>query len=64
MKFDLDLSTDYDILSYKNMKSININNYSTDLRILNQNTLTDYELNEIKNDFDFFTNDHWILCLL
>ena len=41
MNFDLDFKTDYDILRYKNMKSIKLNKFRTDFMNLVQINLTD-----------------------
>ena len=64
MKFDLNLSTEYDVISCNKTKSSKHNNFVTQNQSFSTLHFTQIQQNGFQSDFDFFTNDHWILCLV
>ena len=53
MKFDLDLSTEYDVISCNKTKSSNPNNFVTQNQRFSTNHLTQIQELRFKSDFDF-----------
>ena len=64
MNFDLDLSTEYDVINCNKTKSSKHNNFITQNQRFSTSYITLIQQNGFQGDFDFFTNDHWVLCLV
>ena len=61
MKFDLDLSTEYDVINYNKTKSNKYNNFVTQNQRFSTLHITQIHQSGFENDFDFFMK--WTLVI-